>query len=109
MTRAHLKHCGKMPYSREELNRSVRKWREKSRHSIKSLEGIGPRSHDLGAELIMHSFTVNRDTFSNEEKVAVVIPVTSVEVTCSEAMLALSSSTLLVKCLMKRLGSSALG
>ena len=35
--------------------------------------------------------------------------VTSVEVTCSEAMLALSISTLLVMCLMKILGSSALG
>ena len=37
----------------------------------------------------MHSFTVNFYTFSNEEKVAVVVPVISVEVTCSEAMLAL--------------------
>ena len=44
----------------------------------------------------MHSFTVNCDTFSNEEKVAAVVPVTSVEVTCSEAMLALCLSTLLV-------------
>ena len=35
--------------------------------------------------------------------------VTSVEVTCSEAMLALSFSTLLVKCMMKILGGSALG
>ena len=57
----------------------------------------------------MHSFTVNCYTFSNEEKVAAVVPVTSVEVTCSEAMLALSFSTLLVKCLMKILGRSALG
>ena len=45
----------------------------------------------------MHSFTVNCDTFSNEENVEVVVPVTSVEATCSEAMLALSFSTLLVK------------
>ena len=44
----------------------------------------------------MHSFTVNCDTFSNEEKVAAVVPVTSVEVTCSEAVLALSFSTLLL-------------
>ena len=65
---------------------------------------MGSSSNDLGAELRMHSFTVNCDTFSNEEKVAVVIPVTSVEVTCSEAMLDLSLSTLLVKCLMKILG-----
>ena len=54
-------------------------------------------------------FTVNCDTFSNEEKVAVVVPATSVEVTCSEAMLTLSLSTLLLMCLMKRLGRSALG
>ena len=70
---------------------------------------MGLSSHDLGAELRMHSFTVNCDTFSNEEKVAAVFPVTGVEVTCSEAMLALSFSTLLVKCLMKILGRSALG
>ena len=57
----------------------------------------------------MLSFTVNCDTFSNEEKVAAVVPVTNVEVTCSEATLALNFSTLLVKCLMKLLGRSALG
>ena len=84
MTRADLKHCGKIPDAREKLNRSVREGRIESRHSIKSLEGMGSSSHDLGAELRMHSFTVNCDTFSNEEKVAV--PVTSVEATCSEAM-----------------------
>ena len=56
----------------------------------------------------MYSITVNCDTFSNEEKVAVVVPVTSVEVTCSEVMLPVSFTTLLVKCLMKRLGRSAL-
>ena len=57
----------------------------------------------------MHSFTVNCYTFSNEEKVAAVDPVASVEVTCSEAMLALSFSTLLVWCLMNILGRSARG
>ena len=57
----------------------------------------------------MHSFTVNCDTFTNEEKVVAVVPVTSVEVTCSVVMLALSFSTLLVKYLMKILSSSALG
>ena len=57
----------------------------------------------------MHSITDECDTFSNEKKVAVVVPVTSDEATYSEAMLALSFSTLLVKCLMKRLGRSALG
>ena len=65
--------------------------------------------NDLGAEVRMHSFTVNCDTFSNEEKVAAVVPVTSVEVTCSEAKLALNFSALFVKCLMKILGRSALG
>ena len=81
-----------------------------SRHSIKSLEGMGSRSHDLGAELRMHSFTDDCDTLSNEEKVAVVVPVTNVEIEVAgyEAMFALSLSTLLVKCLMKRLGRSAL-
>ena len=57
----------------------------------------------------MHSFTVNCDTFSNEEKVAAVVQLTSVEAACSEAMLVLCFSTLLVKCLMKILGRSALG
>ena len=109
MTRADLKHCWKIPDAREELNRSVSEGRIESRHYIKSLEGMGSNSHDFGAELRMHSFTVNCDTFSNEEKVAAVVPVTSVEVTCSEAMLALSFSTLLVKCLIKILGRSALG
>ena len=57
----------------------------------------------------MHSFTVNCNTLSNEEKVAVVVLVTSVEATCYEAMLALCFSTLLVICLMKIMGRSALG
>ena len=70
---------------------------------------MGSSSHDLGAEIRMLYFTVNCYTFSNEEKVAAVVPVTSVEVICSEAMVALSFSTLLVKCLMKILGRSALG
>ena len=43
------------------------------------------------------------------KKVAVVVQVTSVEVTGSEAMLALSFYNLLEKCLMKILGKSALG
>ena len=109
MTRADLKQRGKMPDAREELNRSVREGRIESRHSIKSLEGMGSSSHYLGAEIRMHSFTVNCDTFSNDEKVAAVVPVTSVEATCSEAMLSLSFTTLLAKCLMKILARSALG
>ena len=68
---------------------------------------MGSGSHDLGAELRMHSFTVNCDTFSNEN--AAVVPVTSVEVKCSEAMLAQGFTSLLVRCLMKILGRSALG
>ena len=68
VTRADLKHCGKIPDAREELYRSVREGRIESRHSIKSLEGMGSSSHDLGAEIRMHSFTVNCETFSNEEK-----------------------------------------
>ena len=71
----------------------MREGRIESRHSVKSLEGMGSSSHDLVAELRIHSFTVNCDTFSNEEKVAAV---TSVEVAFSEAMLALSFFTLLV-------------
>ena len=62
-----------MPDVKEELNRSVREGRIESRHSIKSLQGMRPRSHDC-------------DTSSNHGKVAVAFPVTSVEVTCSEAM-----------------------
>ena len=108
MTRADLKLCGKIPEARDELNRSMREGRIESIHSIMSLEGMGSSSHDLGAEIRVHSSTVDCDTFSNEEKVAPVVPVTSVEVTCSEAMLALSFSALLVKCLMKILGRSAL-
>ena len=104
-----MKHCGKMPDAREELNRSVREGMIESRHSIKSLIGMGSSSHDLGAEIRMHSFTVNCDNLSNDEKFVAVVPVTSVDVTCSKVMLALSFSTLLVKCLMKILGRSALG
>ena len=74
-----------------------------------SFEGVGSRSNDLGAEIRRYFFTVNCDIFSNEEKVAVVVPVTSVEVTCSEAMLALSFSNLLEKCLTIRLGRTAQG
>ena len=49
MTRADLKHCGKSPEAREELNRSVSDGRIESIHSIGSLEGMGSSSHDLGA------------------------------------------------------------
>ena len=51
MTTADLNHSWKMSDAREELNRSVREWRIEFRHSIKSLEGMGSSSHDLGAEI----------------------------------------------------------
>ena len=70
---------------------------------------MGCRSYDLGAELRMHSFNVDCDTLSNELRVAVVVSVTIVEVTCSEAMVALSFYILLVNYLMKILGRSELG
>ena len=57
----------------------------------------------------MNTYTVNCDIFSNEERVAAVVPVTSVDVTCSEAILSQGFSTLLAMCLMKILGSSAIG
>ena len=104
-----MKHCGKMPDAGEELNRSVREERIESKHSTMILEGMGSSAHDLGAEIRVHSFTVICDTFSNEEKAAVVVPVTSVEVAYSEEMLALCFTTLLVKFFMKRLGRAALG
>ena len=63
-----MRHCGEMPTKRKELNRSVREGRMESRHYIKSLLWIRSRSHDQGAELRMHSFTINCDTYSNEEK-----------------------------------------
>ena len=47
MTRIDLKHCGKIPEAREELNRSVREGRIESGHSIRSLEGMRSSSHDL--------------------------------------------------------------
>ena len=109
MTRSTLRHSGKMPVARVELDRSVREGRIESRRSTKSLEGMVSRSYDLREEFRMHFFTVNCDTFSNDETVAIVVLVTSVEVTCSEAILALRFSTMLVKCLMKILGRSAIG
>ena len=71
---------------------------------------MGSRSHDSGAEIRMHSFTVDCDSHLDEEKVAVVVPVTSVEalVAGSEAMLGLCLCALLLRCLMKRLEKSAL-
>ena len=56
-----MKDCGKMPDAREWLNRSVREGRIESRRSIKNLEGMGSSSHDLGAEIRVHSFSVNCD------------------------------------------------
>ena len=50
MTRADLKHCGKIPEAGLDLNRSVREGIIESRRSFKSLEGMGSSLHDLGAE-----------------------------------------------------------
>ena len=53
---------------------------------------IKSRSYDFGAEFAIHPLTADCDTFSNEEKSAVVAPVNRVEdeVAGFEAMLALS-------------------
>ena len=67
MTRTDLKHCGKIPDARDG-SRSVREGIIYSIHSIKSLEGMGSSLHDLGAELRMHSFTANCDTFQMKKK-----------------------------------------
>ena len=48
VTKSELKHSGKMPDAREELNVSVREWRIEPRHCIKSLVWMGSRSHDVG-------------------------------------------------------------
>ena len=55
----------------------MRDGRIEYRLSIKRLEGMGSRSHYSGADQRMHSFSADCDTFSNEEKFAVVIPVTN--------------------------------
>ena len=78
MTGADFKHC-KMPEATVDMNRSVRKGRIESRHSIKAFEEMGSRSPDLGVEVRMHSLTVDCDTFSNEEKASLVVPVTRVD------------------------------
>ena len=57
VTRADLKHCGKMPDVMDDLNRSLREGKRESRHYIKSFEGVGSRKHDLCEELRMHSLT----------------------------------------------------
>ena len=99
-----------MPDATEEFNRSVREGRIESRHSIKRMEGMELRSHDLGPELRIHSLTIDCDTFSNEEKVSVDVSGTSaeLEVKSYEAMFDLSFVILLL-CVMKRLGRSTLG
>ena len=57
----------------------------------------------------MHSFIVDCDTFSNDEKVTVAVQITSLEATCSDAMQALCFSSLASKFMLIRLGSSAQG
>ena len=63
MTRADLKHCGKMPDAREELNRSVREGRIESRHSIKSLEGMGV--HMTIVDYLLTIVTCNNNNNNN--------------------------------------------
>ena len=48
VTRADLKHRESM-LDTKDLTRSVREGRIEFRHSIKSMERMGSRSHDLGA------------------------------------------------------------
>ena len=94
MIRADLKHSEKMPDAREELHRSVREGKIESRHSMKSLKGMGSRSNDLGIELRIPTLSVDSETHSCEEKVAVVVTLRSVEESVTEtdhkAMFALS-------------------
>ena len=51
----------------------MKEGRIESSHSIKNLEVMGSRLHDLRAELRMHSLIVDCDTYSCEKKVAVVV------------------------------------
>ena len=46
----------------------MREGKIESGYSIKSLEGLASRLHDLGAELGMHSLTLGCGTIPNEEK-----------------------------------------
>ena len=94
MARADLKHCEKIPDVGEELKKSIREGRMESRLSVMSLEDSGLRSHDLKAELRLHLMRLGCDTLLDEEKVAIVVPVTSeqVKVTGSKAMFVLSLS-----------------
>ena len=68
VTRADLKHCGKMSGAREEKNRSVREWRIEFRHPIKILEGMESRSHNIGSELRMHFLPVDCTLFQMKKK-----------------------------------------
>ena len=96
---------------KEIVELSERVGRMESRHSIKSLEGMRPRSYDLWAVLKMHSMTANCYTFSNEENVAEAVLLTFVEdkVTDFDAMLDLCFRTSLLLCLKIRLRRLALG
>ena len=103
MTRADLKHCGKMPDASDGLSRSVREGRKKPDILLRVW-----KEWDLCyTSLEQNSFTVDSATFSSVEKVALVVQATSIvfEVAVSKALLALNFSTLLLKCLMVRLGS----
>ena len=73
VTRTVLKRYGKMPDTREALNRSVRERRIESGHSIKSLQGMGSRSSDFGTNIGIYSFTVDCETSYSEDNVALVV------------------------------------
>ena len=56
-----------------------------------------------------HSPFIHKNSVNIKLRKPVIVPVTSVEITGSEALLAISFTTLLSKCLMKGKGRSALG
>ena len=67
-----------MPDAREELKRSVREWRIKSRHSIMRFEGMGSMSRDLGAEIGVHSLSMVVKVTQMSINVAVAVLLTSI-------------------------------
>ena len=108
--RADLKHSGKMPHRREELNRSVRDGRMESWYSTKELGRNGIKGRWSMSWIKMYSLAVVFDTFWNEEGRAIPTRITSVgiKITGYTAMFVLISTTLMLICLVIRLGSSAL-
>ena len=77
VTTADMKNLGEIEDACKKINRSVRDGEIVTRHSIKKMKGMGSRSHDLGADLRMLYVKVDC-VATKKEKVAVVVPVTSV-------------------------------